>query len=268
MKEGESKLSAEEYFAAEGISNSMLGHLARSPAHFKYYLDNRATLEAEEKPYRTFGRVVHQMIFEPMATAFFTVRPEGMDGRTKEGKQWAADFKDFVQISAPDYRLMMGVADSILNHPLAQDILRFGAAEIADFKESIDGRGILRKGRLDFVTEGNAIADIKTCLDARPREFAKSIYSFAYHRQAAYYLDLWNDTHPDDQKTNFVLIAVEKTPPHNLSVMTLAKAAIEKGRTEYRNLLAIYTQCKKLDSWPGYEDTVTEIDLPTWAYKI
>src|SRR5690242_16583764 len=78
------------YHAANGVSNSMLKRLGRSPAHLKAYLEQREA----QTPAMLFGQVVHQLLLEPDKPWFWAVRPPGLDGRSKEGKEWKAQIGD------------------------------------------------------------------------------------------------------------------------------------------------------------------------------
>jgi exodeoxyribonuclease VIII len=258
-------LPAEHYHAAPGVSNSMLKHLARSPAHLKTYLEQ----PPEQTPAMLFGQIVHQLLLEPDKPWNWAVRPPGLDGRSKEGKEWRARVGDKPVLDHHDWLHVEGVVASVRSHPTARLALGSGKSEVSVFKQFHLGRTVLRKARIDFVNAGNALIDIKTTEDARPEAFARMIVNLRYHVQAAYYLDIWNDSLPIGQtpKESFVFIAVEKTPPYAVSVYDLAREAINAGRREYIRLLQLYMECEEQGEWPAYNPDVQEINLPTWALR-
>jgi len=88
-----------------------------------------------------------------------------------------------------------------------------------------------------------------------------------YHVQFAYYLDLWNALNPDDQKTAFIVIAVEKFAPFAVSIFYVSPKALQAGRGEYRDNLALLSTCMELDEWPAYSVDPVTVDLPAHAYK-
>ena len=75
-------LPAERYHRAPGVSNSMLKHLARSPAHLQEYLQH----PTEQTRDMLMGSVVHQLLLEPDKPWDWAVRPPGLDGRSKEAR--------------------------------------------------------------------------------------------------------------------------------------------------------------------------------------
>lgn len=287
------------YREAPGISNSMLKHVSStgddpgSPAHFQVYLKDPTRLT---RPL-LLGRLSHAAILrpeDPLET--ITVQPEERpaqegDSAVKQKKVGVGDMVPWhngskfckawnqnqadagnVVVSQKEYDTLKGVVTSIAAHPVASRTLRAGFAEISVFKQywrSFENRQrmILRKARMDWVTLANSIVDVKTCMDARDEVFGESMYRLGYYRQAAYYLDIWNDANPDDLKTNFVFIAVEKKPPYAVNVFDVHPRAIEAGRDAYQRDLNILMTCYETDSWPAYREDIRGLDLPAWAYK-
>lgn len=258
-------LPSHQYHAAPGVSNSMLKHLARSPAHLRAYLEK----PPEQTPAMLFGQIVHQLLLEPEKPWFWAVRPPGLDGRSKEGKDWKAQVGDKPVLDHAEWLKAEGVVAGVRSHPTARLALSSGKSEVSVFKEFRLGRTVLRKARIDFVNHGNALVDIKTTDDARPDAFARTLFNLKYHVQAAFYLDIWNDSLPigESPKESFVFIAVEKEPPFAVAVYDLSREAINAGRAEYIRLLQLYMECHALDEWPAYNPDVQEIGLPAWAHK-
>lgn len=258
-------MPAEQYHAASGVSNSMLKRLARSPAHLRSYLDE----PEEQTPPMLFGQVVHQLLLEPTRPWTWAIRPPGLDGRSKEGKEWKARVGDKPVLDHADWLDVEGVIASVRTHPMAKLALASGNSEVSLFKTFTLGRTVLRRARIDFVNQGNTLVDIKTTEDARPEAFARTIFNMRYHVQAAYYLDIWNDCRPvgESPKESFVFIAVEKKAPYAVAVYDLAREAINAGRAEYIRLLQLYMECEATGEWPAYSPDVREINLPGYAFR-
>jgi hypothetical protein len=258
-------LPSERYHAAPGVSNSMLKHLARSPAHLKTYLEQPPV----QTPAMLFGQIVHQLLLEPEKPWFWAVRPPGLDGRSKEGKDWKARVGDKPVLDHAEWLKAEGVVASVRSHPTARLALGSGKPEVSVFRRFTLGRSVLRKARIDFVNNGNALVDIKTTDDARPDAFSRTLFNMRYHVQAAYYLDIWNDSLAAGErpKESFVFIAVEKEPPFAVAVYDLSREAINAGRAEYIRQLQLYMECEAQDEWPAYNPDVQEIGLPGWAQK-
>lgn len=258
-------LPAEQYHAAPGVSNTMLKHLFRSPAHLKVYQES----PPEQTAALLFGSVVHQLLLEPEKPWTWAVRPMGLDGRSKEGKEWKAKVGNKPVLDHSEWLNAEGVVTSVRRHPTARLALVSGKSEVSVFRNFTLGGTVLRRARIDFVNDGNALVDIKTTEDARPEAFSRAIFNLRYYVQAAYYLDIWNDSLPagEKPKESFVFIAVEKTAPYAVAVYDLAREAINAGRAEYIRLLQLYIECERHGEWPAYNSDVQELNLPGWAQR-
>jgi hypothetical protein len=256
-------IPASDYHQAPGVSNSMLKQLSRSPAHLVEYLAH----PPEQTPAMLMGSILHQMVLEPELPEFWRVKPSGMDGRSKAGREWMESGGSAPVVSWDDYQRIRGMVSSVSSHNTAQLALGMGNAEVSVFTRFDLGGVVDRKCRIDFVNDAGSLIDIKTTEDARPEAFARTAWNLKYHMQAAYYLDCWNAARPegDAEKTNFVFVAVEKDPPYAVAVYDLSPDAISQGRSEYIKLLQLYMECRDTNTWPAYPPEVQTLDLPRWA---
>jgi hypothetical protein len=157
---------------------------------------------------------------------------------------------------------------SILKHEGATRLLRTGMAEMSGFWTDSE-TGIQCKCRPDWLITVDevvtGIVDVKTCADASAEGFARSIASFGYDVQAAFYQDglkaLTGKTLP------FYFIAVEKDGPHATATYRASDAMIQTGRTKYRGALQLLQWCRDNKSWPAYQPNgeIETIELPRWA---
>lgn len=163
-----------------------------------------------------------------------------------------------------------------------------------------DGKHYLRvKTRSDhFHMRKNYASDLKTCNSIDYDDFSKDAYTYGYHIQAAFTLDLLNAhlIYPKELGENvrlasrgencynvFYFIAVENTPPYQSIIFEAAQPFIHKGREVYQNRLSHICQGFASQKWQGYEiyaDSITFdddgnilnnyktmlLDLPQWAY--
>jgi exodeoxyribonuclease VIII len=143
-------------------------------------------------------------------------------------------------------------------------VLANARTEVSLFANGEDG--VLRKARIDALPEsGNVIVDIKSCQSADPDLMAKSVVSYRYDVQAAYYLDICKLLGID--KTEFLFVCVEKQPPYAVAVYALDQDAIEWGRKQYQRDLALIKHCEAEDHWPSFTQDITTLALPAWAQK-
>jgi len=266
-----------DYRKASGVSNSMLKHIALtgeepgSPAHFvQSFKDPDVDSEA-----LFMGRIIHSRILTPGEPLPGIVAiPETYTNEKGEVKPWSGNAKicknwlssqasaGLRPMKVEDIQKMDGVVSAIIGDPTCKTIFEEGKAEVSLFKQyHRNGGMVLRKARLDWVSPGAALVDIKSCQDARAIDFDSVIWKRRYYVQAAYYLDLWNELNPDDQKSNFVFIAVEKFAPYAIQIFDLDAGDIGKGRREYQRNLSLVIECIKSGEWPGYPDGVQPIKM-------
>jgi exodeoxyribonuclease VIII len=264
IEPGLHSMSGERYFAAEGVSKSMLDILAeKTPLHLQSWL--RGEWE-DSTPATDFGTIAHRALLEPDTFLnAFHVRPEGMKFNTKKGIAWRDEHTDKPIISTDDQRRIENIVRSTWNHPFAKRLLHGGVGEQTIFV--VDAHGTLRKSRLDALTKGNVLPDIKICDSALQLEdFERRITRYRYHVQAAYYLDNCRLLGMDKQTWFFIL--AEKNPPYSVRCMQLLPEVIEYGRKLYQRDLQVYRNCVESDSWPGWEDSYVDVGLTSYEMKI
>jgi exodeoxyribonuclease VIII len=259
-------LPAQSYHAAAGCSHSMLKNMHPRPAHLQAYL----TEKREPTPAQILGTLVHHRVLEPERPfPQLAVKAADMKYSTREGKAWREEQlrSGRLIIGEDAFNTLTGTVASIARHPVCREIFANGRSEVSVFKNFHLGGVVLRKARLDWVPAGNALVDVKTTQDASPEAFAKEILNYRYHSQAAYYLDIWNDSQERPDKECFILIAVEKSPPYLAAIYNLDPKAIGKGRQLNMDDLASYIDCAAQNRWPGYAQEILTLDLPRFAYQ-
>lgn len=264
------------YRKAAGVSNSMLKALRErwSPEHARARLAKpKETTEA-----LAFGKALHGSLLTPEVAPTWVIAPEGMTRRTKEGKAFYETHRTQgtdVLTAAQSVRLEKTIA-AFRAHKLANTVIANGRAEVSVFAPFNLGGTILRKARMDFVTTGTAIVDLKSAADCSPKcigkrdEFSSQMFDLDYDMQAAFYLDLWNAARPEDPKSVFVFVAMDWDDDLELvgiRVLQCDEATIRSGRDKYTEALAKWIECESGKHWPGYAEDVTMISVPEFAAK-
>lgn len=257
-------MSKADYLALDAVSNSMLNHLWNaSPAHLRYALDN----PPKQTPALALGEAIHTAILEPERFLNLYVQAPKVDHRTKSGK---AEWESFLEenagkafLSASDYKTCEEIQASFRAHAPARTFVeeaKYIESSILwhDVSLSID-----RKGRPDILDSLGCIVDIKTTDDAIDTAFERSILKYGYHRAAAGYLDGAKACGFD--VNDYILIAIEKSPPYGIKIYRLRDDVIAQGREENARLLTLYAECKHSNHWPSYPQEIEEIGLPAWA---
>jgi hypothetical protein len=265
MNPGFYTMSNEDYHKEEAVSKSDLELFHRSPAHY------RAKELKEPTSAMVFGAAFHTFTLQPDLFGHdFEAMPEGMNLRTKEGKDFAliAEKEGKTIIKWGDWEIMKAMGKSLNNHSTAQTLLSSkGPREISGFWT--DKRtGLDCKLRADLITsESHIVADLKTTTDARLEPFMSKISNLHYHWQGAHYLqgvsEITGESHRD-----FVIIAIEKEPPYAVAVYRLDDAMLYCGQEELKALMDEFKECKERDNWPAYlPDEIRPISLPKWYLK-
>ena len=173
-----------------------------------------------------------------------------------------------------DYESCIAICNRIKKSPTASTLFADGFPEITMLW--IDANtGLYCKARIDYISgvkineEGQFeivgpvyIVDLKSTEDARPREFARSIANYGYHRQAGHYTNGLISL--GIKGALFVFAAYERSAPYAASFTYASDAMLSQSREELSNLLNRLKACKSAEQWPAYDETLVPIDLPAW----
>jgi exodeoxyribonuclease VIII len=267
----------EVYHANEAISHSKLELFRRRP--ISYYRRFVAKTVARPEPTEAFrlGSAAHCAVLEP-ATFWdrYALRPEGIDRRTKAGKEEFAKFESEnvgrTVIDQGEAGSVREMAVAVQNHPLASQLLAAGSPELS-WRVAPAG-GMALQCRTDWFNKAGCelssgrpyVADLKTVesLDADAfRNFERACFSFGYHRQAGFYLPLITEI-IGSPVFDFYFIAVEKCEPYGVAVYRLSDAATARGHDETITDLIRLQACIKDQQWPNLPNDLREIGLPKW----
>jgi exodeoxyribonuclease VIII len=259
-------LTNDEYHAHPAVSKSHLDQVAKSPAHYwARYLDPDR-VQPEPTAAMVLGTALHTAVLEPhLWEQQFAIAPEGIDRRTKAGKDaWAsfeADAQGKTVLTGDDGQRIRRMAAAVHQHPASSFLLELPGTREASYLWADDDTGLECKCRPDWHSADRRIlVDVKTTKDASPREFARSVAAFRYHVQANWY------QRPFPEAEQFLFIAVESQPPHLVAVYAATPAMVAAGgRAADQNLRQI-AACRLTGVWPGYSDEIQPIDLPTWCH--
>jgi len=249
-----SGVSNADYHRDPALGSTSLKTLAtKTPAHYKHDQAHPKFSDAF-----TLGTAVHSMILEDDTSNIEVVEADNwLTKAAKEAKAAALKAgkqpllaKEWAQVQAMDY--------AVMSHPVARKLFTGHNAEQSVFwKED----GLTLKCRPDAWKPGQLI-DLKTTVNADPREFGKTAHNFGYHQSAAHYIDGVKAATGEELPFTFVL--VEKTAPYLVSVVELDWEAIDLGRALNDRAKRIYRECTATGNWPGYP-AAEPISLPNFA---
>lgn len=279
-----SGIPAETYHAWDAASNSILSVLSRSPAHALCEM----LTPREATPATTRGDALHLAVLEPHLLAERYVVLGRCAGTVKSGPN-AGEYcrNDATRIiggahycgvhgkgpsedprtvlTAADWADCEGMRDAVRRHPAAADLLDAATERELSVVFYWPGTTVLCKARIDIPAFAAAvIGDVKSTTDASADGFARTVWKYGYHRQAAFYqaaaraLDL--------EVSHSVFVAVESMAPYGVGVYRVEDEAVVASRHQLEKLIATWERCRRTGEWPGYPDTIMDISLPAYAW--
>ena len=263
MEQGLHEMSESDYHSLpmEIVSNSYLSRLDKCPAN--------ARTSMEDSPTLLLGRAVHSYVLEGKE-AFeerFAVAPI-CDRRKKEGKDIWAEFVEESEgkdvLKTEDYVIIHGIDSAVKSHPFAAQLLANGMPEQTAIWVDKD-TGITCKCRPDWVPFGhNILVDLKTAKDSGEYGFAKSVGTYRYFQQAAFYKDGISQA-MGEQFDSFVFIAVEKIFPFRTEVYAMDPDYLAYGRAEYHRLLKLEAECRDKGRYDHFSESgCGELYIPAY----
>lgn len=106
------------------------------------------------------------------------------------------------------------------------------------------------------------ITDYKTTQSVKPEEFGRHAYNFGYYLKMALQRDLFVAAHDEKRPVVVQLLAQEKKEPFLPLCFRITKDQLRIGRNQYVSVIHQFSECKKHDVWPSYENGAPVVDLP------
>jgi hypothetical protein len=243
------------------VSKGALSAIGRSPRHYRAWLEQIQ----EDTPALSFGRAFHCAILEPDVFAReYVVAPDFGDCRFKDAKaardEWRKENDGKAILSLPDMNRIECMIASVRAHELGSLVLAAGEAELTIAWQD-EETGLYCKARPDYhVRARSMVVDVKTTEDARPDHFARDAVRYDYPLQDALYRAAFAAV--DEPVDHFLFLAVEKSPPYDVSVCTLDEFGVGRGYARSRAHMSLMRECLLTDHWPGYEPRIHVLALP------
>lgn len=251
-------MPSEIYHAHDSISNGGLKLISRSPAHFKYGAKPEATRAM------VIGSALHMAILEPELYRQNYIRLYDAENRVcSEYKEAKKEFGEDRVLVKNECIKIERIAASLFKS-FCSELSDAGDTELSGFSTDPE-TGVICRHRFDKLMKNNVGLDIKTTVDARPEAFSKSIQSYGYHMQAAFYSDQF-EWITGEKLNGFLFLVVETSAPYACKMYRLGNESIEIGRAIYRKCLNKYAECRNANEWPAYDNIeIDEIGIPAWA---
>lgn len=244
------KISFEDYKNMDGINQSALKTMLKSPLSYKHHhIDG---LDQKDSYEMMFGRAVHTLLLEPELFHQQYVTHEKL--KIRRGKVYDELLKEYPDkeiLNFQDFTDIVEMCAEIREREDISKILEIPDKELAVHWMDRDTE-ITCKGLVDIYDRENKVMyDIKTTADASPKTFFWDIKKYGYHFQAAFYLDGLKEVTGEDH-TKFIIIALEKKRPYNYGIYEINVALLQDGQNKYDEAIKLLKYCTANDSWPSY----------------
>lgn len=257
-------LSNREYHASEGLSHSALVKFRKSPAHYKAYVSKLDEVSPATQHTFDIGTLFHSMMLEPDKFNDMYHVVSG-DRRKKETRlEIASASLDKIIITPKEYDMLRSMEHSMKRNSDVMYLINHSKHEQSVYTEIDD---VLCKCRPDGILwDEGVIFDLKSCEDASNTEFPKDIAKYSYHVEHAFYSMVASNASKKPIR-DFIFIACEKKPPYNVALYEVSQADIDDTFREIHDDLKRFKKCMERDEWPGYDDDINTVVLPSWVKR-
>jgi len=246
----------------------------RSPAHaYQAYLEPKTPT-----PAMTIGDAIHRVILEPHRLHDLVQRAPTQEKRSNADKAAWADVRNMYPEAIvlrptgsdrePGYDEVIRISEAVWAHPTAAALLRGAKTELTVvWTDPVTG--LACKSRVDAFNRVDGwptVVDLKTAEDASPARFPWACERYGYHFQGAHYLAGLDELAPLQRR--FVMVVVEKSPPHAVACYELSPASLELGQHLVRAALDTCAKCVEAGEWPAYPVGIQSIVLPERAFRV
>lgn len=259
-------IAPDDYHAGLGDSRPLSSTFAKrllfdSPAEAMHAAQNPRDTDAF-----AFGRLVHELTLERKLTTFGVADVTSWAPKAAKERRAEIEAAGLTPIKASQVVDAQAIAEAVHAHPIAGDLLSVGKPEVSALAHDSE-HGIDVQARFDWLrsVEGEwpVIVDLKTTAgSANPRNFNRTIATFRYHMQGAFYQRVHRLI--TGKTPAFVWVVVSKEPPHTVSVVRLSEDDANTGDQLVAKASEIYARCLTAGHWPGY-GSIYQSSLPVWA---
>tara|TARA_R110001606_G_scaffold393036_1_gene562598 strand:- start:2784 stop:3575 length:792 start_codon:yes stop_codon:yes gene_type:complete len=251
------EMTNEEYHADPALSSSAIKTVAtKSLAHWKGQ-------ERKDSPAFALGSAVHAELLEPEKQLLV----RGPDSR--RGKIWSegkaeAEARGKIFLTEADYDLAKEMSDACLENRMANHLL-MNPEMIAEasFFATCPSTGLDLKTRPDgLIRDAGIVLDIKTTQDVSPHGFDRTIRSFGYDLQAAFYMYVLKLC--DIRTENFIFIGIEKEKPHVTACYELSEIYLRHAHNRMMDTLHLIKKAQDEDFYGTQWPDLGTVHLPAW----
>ncbi len=254
--------SNEDYHRHDALSASGLKKFRKSPLHYKHSLLSKPS----QSPAMKLGSLAHTLVLEPhLYNDLYAVTPEGMDRRTKAGREQYNDWFQSITgksiITEAEYETAQACADAV------RGIIPVGLTEPVYRASTRYGWLQCRCDRIRPVGHTGQGWELKTVSDIA--RFERQAFDLGYHWQEAMYTYVIKYA-TGAMMPPWIFVAVETKPPYDVIVRRFDESLYPILKPRLEKVLDRYAECRKTDQWPGVDGGVREavvMQAPPWIER-
>lgn len=255
----EREYHAREFGPRESLSSTEAKRILEAPAVMNHWRNN----QQPENPAYDLGRAVHALV---LGTGAYIHVIKSASLRTVTGRAEADEARanGLLPMNRTMHRQARAMADAVLAHAVAAEMLTGGEPEVSAFShEKDDGMPVWLRGRFDYLRRSDdTIIDVKTARTAQPDAWQRSATTYGYHVQRAFYARIYRAI--TGHYPRFLHVVVEKNPPYLVAVIEMDATWNHVADQHVETAVRTYRQCLATGEWPGIPETVHTLPAPAW----
>lgn len=238
---------------------SRLKRMASSPAHYLASLadvrfepgdgDEFVIDDDSDTASKRLGRLAHTLVLGGKLLVYPKER------RGNAWKEFKAEHAGEDIVTAKEYARAVRMAAALASHSDAMALLE-GEREL-EISWTRLGRECL--SHLDVLGD-RFVTDLKTSTITAPGWFCRQAVRMHYHAQLAWYVEAARFL--GRPCSTAYIVAVETAPPYVVTPFELTRRALEAGEKQCHLWLERLLACEEAAAWPGYVQSVVELDVP------
>ena len=175
-------------------------------------------------------------------------------------KAWIEEHEKFSVISNSDYIEARNAADRLMADETISELISGSDKQVhvsGLYKDEATKMVIPVQCLIDLAPKKDSpfqksLCDLKTTRNASQRPFARQVFTFGWHIQAAMDLALYAAATGED-RCDWLFVAQENYAPFQTGRRLLSQDFIDIGRHAFQSALKRYARCLKTGVWDGYD---------------
>jgi len=241
------------YHASVGFGSSKVKTFMSCPLSLKHELEHGFK---DPTPAMVKGSAFHMAVLEPERfRKAYAIKPEGINKRTKAGKEEFAAFeesckgKEIIDMKmADEVSAMLESCNEQFGHMLCD-----GNAEVSYWRKHESG--LVLKARIDY-ERGDLAMDLKSTAD--PVNFLKACRNFRYDIQAVHYLYV-------SQLKEMIFLPTGSTAPFlSGSPVMISEDRLSQVAFTWGRAIDDLADSLTFDIWQGLPKDIQTLDIAPW----